>query len=422
MPHMGFRRAGIVALCLLAGFISGCGGSGGSAPAAALEAPIRSVAEAQQKSAWTVLVYLDADNDLESAGISNFDQMQQIGSTKDVHVVVQMALQYATDVDGGNWNWTGARRYLVLRSSSPDQMASVRLADPPSSDMGDWHTLQDFVDWGVQQFPADHYCLVIWDHGSGWQFRSGTSAGSAAKFKYVALDSTTGDAINVTEIPSALANVKMDVVAFDACYMQQLEVAYEMRNSADYMVGSVDTEPSPGYNYATILSRMSASTSAAELCRTIVGAYAQQYPPPYTDITQCAVDLSQIGNVGSAAGGFAQMLMSNSGTHAAGLAAARTGSLDYSLAGGGPDTYNIDLLDYARRCQGAIGANADSAYAALKSAWGSAVVAEYHSPELTNACGASVYVPPPGAFDSHYLALQFAQDTLWANWAQHQPQ
>ena len=52
-----------------------------------------------------------------------------------------------------------------------------RLADPPTAtlndngnktaDMGSYKTLADFVQWGSQNYPADHLAVVIWDHGSG---------------------------------------------------------------------------------------------------------------------------------------------------------------------------------------------------------------------------------------------------------------
>ncbi len=39
---------------------------------------------------WTVMVYLDSDNNLESAGIADINEMEIAGSTTDVNIVVQV--------------------------------------------------------------------------------------------------------------------------------------------------------------------------------------------------------------------------------------------------------------------------------------------------------------------------------------------
>ena len=47
-----------------------------------------SAVHAQAK--WTFMVYLDADNNLEPFGIIDFNEMEQVGSTSDVNIIVQM--------------------------------------------------------------------------------------------------------------------------------------------------------------------------------------------------------------------------------------------------------------------------------------------------------------------------------------------
>ena len=112
----------------------------------------------------------------------------------------------------------------MTRDPDSDVMNSVRLDDDPLGelDMGDWQTLRDFVEWGTGEFPADYYCLIIWDHGTGWQIRA---AAATPEYKYVVVDDTSSSEMNVTEIPQALANVNIDIIAFDACLMQQIETA-----------------------------------------------------------------------------------------------------------------------------------------------------------------------------------------------------
>ncbi|MHB9036110.1 MAG: clostripain-related cysteine peptidase [Armatimonadota bacterium] len=404
---------------ILAALLSGCGGGGGSAAASMSPSSdlVYTREQAAQHGTWTVLVYLDADNDLESAAITNFNQMEMMGSTKDVRVIVQM--DRASGYDSSNDNWTDTRRYLITRNTNAGKMASVRLDDAPLGelDMANWHTLKDFVDWGASEFPADHYCLIIWDHGTGWTIRLDSAI---SQYKYIVSDETNGSGMNVTEIPLALTNVRIDVLAFDACLMQQLEVAYEMRNSAGYMVGSPGPEPSPGYDYSALLARLGSTTSPAGLCSALVEEYGRAYPSPHQGISQTAVDLSKITNVADAASRFADVLISAPSGQSSQLAAARDNALNYSLLSGGSERNSLDLLDYAHRCANALGGSASTAYTELEQAVTDSIVSEMHNPDTPSARGLAVYLPPPMRYDIRYRVLDLAQSTSWDEWIQGQ--
>jgi hypothetical protein len=411
-----------IACLVLAAILAGCGGGGGTQTRGNadgwtnLSAPIYTIEEARQRARWTVLVYLDADNDLESAGIHNFNQMEVVGSTQDVHVIVQMDRMDGTDPN--NEEWTDTRRYLVTRDTDPIVMHSVRLDTPPLGErnMGSGATLRDFVGWAKANFPADHYLLVIWDHGTGWEMRS---LNVTPDYKYVAADDTSGSGMNITDIPLALTGLRMDVVAFDACYMQQLEVAYELRSCAGYMVASTATEPSPGYNYSRVLGHISGDTDPEQLSRVIVQQYAAEYPND-ANITHSAVDLARVGALANATSDFAQILEAHADNWAATLADARRRSLDFTSIG--TRRYSLDLIDYTSKCAGVIGSDADDPYAQLQAAFGAAVIASVQSQDLSGAHGLAIYVPPPTHYDNSYRLLSLADDTAWDEWLRDQRQ
>lgn len=409
-PLIALQLAIGLTLCVL---FAGCGGGGGTSggPGSAL---IHTLQEAQQPAKWTVLVYLDADNDLEDAAIQNFNQMESVGSTLDVHVIVQM--DRMTGDNPNNASWVDTRRYLIVQDSDTRVMHSLRLDAPPLGelDMANPNTLRDFVQWGKSQFPADHYLLVVWDHGSGWHLRT---MKTQPRYKSIAADDTSGTEMNVTDLPAALAGLKVDVLAFDACYMQQLEVAYEVRDCADYLVGSAATEPSPGYNYSRLLRNISGATTPVQMCQTIVQQYAAEYPNPETDITQSAVDLARIGDVATAASDLAGLLIPKASTLSSSLAAARSNSLDYSSNDG---YYSHDLIDYADRCATALGPSANAARLALDSAVTAAVISSIHNNDMPSAHGLAIYVPPPRFYDPRYPELSLSGNTQWDEWLQHQ--
>ena len=412
----------------VAAVLGGCGGgatkgpialpvfpSSGSQPAD-LADPIMTRDQMHQRSAWTILVYLDADNDLEAAGLVNLNQMEAIGSTKDVHVLVQV--DRIPGYDSTNGDWTDTRRFMATRDADTQNITSLRLDSPALGelDMGDWHTLRDFVQWGISESPSDNYCLVIWDHGTGWQFRQ---AAALPQHKYIALDATTYSSMNVTDIPKALAGTNLTVIAFDACLMQQIEVAYELKDCVNYMVGSATVEPSPGYNYYYWISEITANTTPAQLCKIIVDKYAAAYPQPRKAITQSALDLSKIDQLAAAAGAFAEILLKNAG-YASAAQSARESCLNYSTADGSPNRCYVDLVDYAELCTTVIGSSASAALTELRNATSAAVIAEVHNSDTAQARGLGIYVPPPQLFDSRYATLRFAADTTWDEWLRAQ--
>lgn len=420
---------------LVAAAISGCGGGGGgSESGSGIFLPpspaIHTVAQAQQRAEWTVLVYLDADNDLESAGVHNFNQMEVVGSTRDVHVIVQMDRMRGTQPD--NDSWTDTRRYLITQDTNPSRMQSIRLdasgvltrvpplGDPSGHlgelDMANPQNLRNFVQWGISEFPADHYALVIWDHGTGWQVRA---RNVQPEYKYIAADDTSSTQMNITQISGALLGLGIDVVAFDACYMQQLELAYELRGAAHYLVASAAVEPSPGYNYARILSQLASGTDAEQFARILVAQYVAEYPNTRS-ITQSAIDLTRVQDLATAANTFGNVLAANAAKWSSNLAIARVGSLDYATTGS--VRHSLDLLDYASKCASVIGAPATLAYTDLQDALSAAVIASAHSPDMLDAHGIAIYMPPPLDYDSRYDTLSLSRDTSWDEWITAQRQ
>ncbi len=410
-----------LAIACLACFLllPGCGGGGSSSPNPddGLPVPIRTKEEAMKHGAWTVLVYLDGDNDLEKYAIANFNQMEQIGSSADVRVIVQF--DRAPGFDSTNGNWTDTRRFLVTRDTDTNVISSLRLDDPPmgEADMGSPDTLRNFVQWGRSTFPADHYALIVWDHGTGWEIHTLTEQ---IPYKYIALDSTSGNALDVPEIKTAMSGLRVDVLAFDACFMQEMEVAYELRTTAKYMVGSSSAVPAYGYDYNLILRGLRGTTTPEGLGRLLVDDYMARYPEGYKGITHSLIDLDQMDILASAASNYSVVLMDYATAKADELKSARDSSLDYSTIDSGPDRQSRDMLEYAGLAASAIGTPADTAYAALADAFGRAVLVEKHNSDTPTARGLSIYIPPSSAYNFNYGLLEFSHSTTWDEWLQAQ--
>ena len=129
----------------------------------------------QPKRKWTVLLYMNGANDLEEYGTLNINQMEKYGSDKNVTFVAQFKRIHSTEWwdDTGDGDWSGARRFVV-RQDNNSSVGSPIVSSRADIDMGNPQTLKEFIAWGVQTFPAEHYAIVLWNHGAGWRSKSTT--------------------------------------------------------------------------------------------------------------------------------------------------------------------------------------------------------------------------------------------------------
>jgi len=393
IPPPALRLSVIVAFLLaLALLLAGCGGHHHSNPG---------------EPQWTFLVYLNADNSLESYGIGDMNEMEMVGSSAQVNVVVQFDRTGAPGSDSSNDDWTDCRRYLVTKDSDSQVIHSPVLQYMGEVDMGNPQTLTDFIEWAKTNYPAENYALVIWNHGSGWRDRSLMAA------KGVSWDDTSGTFINTPQLGTALQGQNLNLVAFDACLMSMIEVAYQIRTDAQtIMVGSEELAPADGYPYDLILQPLhdNPSMTPGEFASVIVNQDVDSYVGYYA--TQSAVDLSKIGPVASAADLLAQALQANSSTYAAEIASARDASQHYQVY---PEYDFRDAHDFAQRVkQAAPAPDITAAADALTSAITNSVLLEKHTgASVADSHGLSIYIPASSGFDTPYSQLAFAQDTAW---------
>lgn len=390
---------------------------------------------------WTVLVYINAANNLQPDSLLNVAQMAKVGSDSNVNIVVQW--KQATCTDCGSPSFFGTRRYLIHQHTSAEvnqiqngntaSLDSDRLADPSTndatthqSDMGSYLTLQNFVRWGAANYPADHLALVVWDHGSGWLnvYRSASKNRLPARYRAVSQDNATNNEIETWETPTALTGLAqpLDMLIVDCSLECMAEVTYELRNSARVFVGSEESPPGAGYPYDTWLTQLkSAGTDPCNLGNTILTTFVANYPSE-TDITQAVIDLSKMDNVAAKLDAFGASLQAHVSDQASVIANARNNAQKYAYS------ENKDLYHFADLVRTTTGASdlAQAAYnleAALRGANTAVIYNGHGSSSQANSYGMAIYIPAPGAYQSTYanLALTHAAPH-WAAFLQAQRQ
>ncbi|MBI3948063.1 MAG: carboxypeptidase regulatory-like domain-containing protein [Armatimonadetes bacterium] len=359
---------------------------------------------------WTFMVYMGADGDLEEFGILNLNQMESVGSDENVNIVVQA--DRGPGYDATNGDWTDTRRFYVTRDQDMSTVTSPVLENLGEVDMGQPETLRDFITWATTNYPADNYVMVPWNHGAGWRSRPLPAASRGIIF-----DDTSNTFLTMGEFNAGLnvPGVHFDLVAIDCSLMGMIEVAWEIRERADYIAFSEESPPGPGYPYHRILGALAAdpNMTAEQLGRIIVDEHIVAYAREA--VTQSLVRTSRLADFGAKVDALAAALLQVYPARKAEFDAARTGSQAYSFS------YYRDVYDFARSVKAslpdvpAVVSAADAVMNGLSAADGGPVVAEAHNlSQVAGSHGLSIYLPGSTQFFSGYGDLRFSQD--FGNW------
>ncbi len=347
---------------------------------------------------WTLMIFMAGDNGLKfeteagwaqvmaemtTAGYTDIVELRTAGTSDEVACVVQFDTVSEAD-----------RSYRII-INPPGQAPTV--LNIPETNTGDPTTLTDFIVWGQRTFPADHYAVVIWNHGGGWKeddlwaryrgalpgavrglgssrrvlsdVRMGKSLflrttdrimalsddapppatrsvasqpstrglGEGAKpdvidtpgsetsgsdtpvldrimanlpvqddgqgsSRWIAADDSSKDFLDNSELQLAFQQAALatgetvDIIGMDACLMAMVEVAYQLRNNATFLVASQEVEPMAGWDYTRLLQTMVGNPTLRpeHLAQTMVDLYMDSYVGQNQSITQSATILPQL--------------------------------------------------------------------------------------------------------------------------------
>jgi|GEM_PF-554855 len=180
---------------------------------------------------WIVFVWLASDNNLYSYALSDIEEM--LSSDTNVAVVYLLDEPDSDILDG---------LYALTENRASER---IELFDPSSGEVnsGSWELLQSCAQT-ISEWESTHKAIVIWNHGSAWDDTS-----PYYKVRGIGYDDSQGDFLTAGEIVQALEGTMWDVLGMDACLMGSVEVIYELRNTADFIVASAYSEPGEGWNY-----------------------------------------------------------------------------------------------------------------------------------------------------------------------------
>jgi len=405
---------------------------------------------------WTVMVYLAGDNNLDSAGAIDLKEMKKVGSTEQINVIAQF------DREGKG---IATNRYYIRKGGT---LAKDVVGSLGETNMGNPRVLEDFIKWGIKNYPAEHYLVVVWNHGNGWndenvyrvarnmmklnikrrgevvlpakgaqkdsvsirriraiggkKFRHAlfhTSIMKAITIRGIAYDDDAQDFLDNIEMKRLLASTKkilkrkIDILGMDACMMSMAEVVYQLRDSVSLTVGSEEVEPGDGWPYDRILAKLAKKPAMTpnELATTIVNEYVASYPAN-SGVTQSACDLSKAGLLASAVDQLADVLNSHLSD-----AAVRATVIECRLQTQAYDTPDyIDLYDFCNLLESKTGFDdiraACSAVKNMIQRDGVVIRSGYKGKNVKHSNGLSIYFPQK-SLSSLYATLDFTKKTSW---------
>ncbi|NEO33945.1 MAG: hypothetical protein F6K36_26725 [Symploca sp. SIO3C6] len=315
----------------------------------------------QTNRRWTLMVYMAGDNGkvfeqlqggkrlmapMEEQGYKDIEEMEEVGSTDEVAILVQFD--------------TLSDREHTYRIYIRPQSEERIIENIPEQNTGDPRSLTDFIVWGIENYPAEHYAVILWNHGTGWkeddiyefarnrslQIRAsadevrsvrGTRLSSAFFLssvveilgienddqRAIAFDDSSLDFLDNAKLQQAFREAeeqtgqKVSLIGMDACLMSMIEVAYQLRANAEYMVGSQEVEPIYGWPYTLILQALTKESGITPevLAKLIVQEYGRYYEEQSQQmrggmhqVTQSAADLNVVSKLAEVMGRLAAIL------------------------------------------------------------------------------------------------------------------
>ncbi|MDR0893627.1 MAG: hypothetical protein LBN24_13640 [Mediterranea sp.] len=361
----------------------------------------------------TVLVYIAGDNSLGANGFPDDDLAEIKQGVREVNAGNYNLLVYFDNVGGSSGDYD---RLVRINQNGEEEL----IHSYPSQNSVDINVMKDVLNEAFSRYPAESYGLVLWSHGDGWM------KSPSSQTRWWGQDYSGSSYMSIADLHTALAAAPhLDFILFDACFMQAVEVAYQLRDRASYIIGSPTEIPGPGAPYQTMVPAMFSAGNAESVAMATASAYYDYYQANYENLSSeweygaslSVVDTSQLEALAAATASILPKYIQG------GASISTSGILDYDRRAGRTDFVGYYDLDGFIR---SVASNAD--YQAWHKVFGNAV--KYAKSTATNYsqfagsflmtgfAGLSSYIPRADAFAINSYYQQHVDWYSVAGWSQ----
>ncbi len=383
-----------------------------------------------QKAEWTVLNCVGACNNLSSYGIANVELMKSANISTKTNWLIQ--LDDATNKQ--------TLRYKIASQGITD---NISIKQPLGINQKE--ELITALHWAAT-YPARYFFLLFWDHGNGILDQS--KRWEDYELRGLLYNFNQKTYLQNQELKTALIQAstkilgkKIDIIGMDACLMAMLEVAYQIKDAAQYFIASQNIEKTPGWNYQKIIQTMNASDQTLDplsFARIVVSTFMELNEWRNNISTLSVIDLTTIEDTKIAVDKMANELLvllekQPKQFHEI-IRTARTASInfddkEYPYLGyidlGSFIKNMIKLIDVLpMKSNNLKSKRSDNSYEKLKNTLletlatiKKSVVHMYAGAQFKETCGLSIYFPEDKIQPS-YLPTDFAQASSWTTYLQ----
>lgn len=358
---------------------------------------------------WTVLAYLAADCDLAAPMYEDLRELKSVGSGAALHVCALFDGPLVTDAyfvrlnAGSSLHDDLVLRWWELQTHQKDTLVMA---------------IQVAAAW-----PGRRRLLVLGGHGNGWK---GLLQDRNIGFEYQRtpgrvrlpgpLDECKARLVQSQLAAQACINERIetvakperpryDVMAFDACYMGNLEAIVELSDHADILVVSEDLVPGEGYPYDRVLRELDANPaqSPVEFARRMVAVTGAAHAEPVRrarPIAQVALASDGLPPLAVAFARLAAALTAAMDDDAVRRAARYAINMAYRFGATG----YIDLVGFVRKLgDHALPEPVRERCTDVLAQWQRTLIAAAVPGTPDGPNGLSIYAPAPREFDPAYI-------------------
>lgn len=360
----------------------------------------------------TVLIYFAADNSLASFVDGDLEELKK-GIIANGLSASQHLLAY---VDRG-----GEAVLIEFLEQKGTAVEKIVKTYPDRNSTGGTEMQEVFDDvFKNQAYQAESYGFIYWSHCDGWIPYSIPST------RWVGQDTGNGDnRMNISELKQVLDTAPhFDFIMFDACFMQSVEVIYELRNYADYYIASPTETPGPGAPYDAIFPYMFKQGASQALGEAYFKVYQDMYKKTGTlweyGVSICVAKTSEVEHLASVTGEVLQHIADKESVNCEML---RQNVFDYDKRYSLSHVGYYDFKDLMENLlEPAVYKEWEDAFASTLTYWNTTQTnysASYGSFSMADTNGVSHYIPssPNTAACAAYRSLEWYEDAgisrLW---------
>lgn len=361
--------------------------------------------EGDRKTSKRLAVYLyfnAADPNLQDDIVPTIDGMESAFSRLSKSEREQVAFLVQVDAP----RHPAAGRYRIAPDARTGRFSSLVSAgqdygkhepDPSAS-------LESFLAWAENEAPAASRVLILGGHG--------TAAGATLLGGKQTMN--IGQGVSVVSLAITLSKyAPYDAIAFENCLTQTVEILYELKDAAKYLVGS--EEVLTAFDYEALTGKLVASRGAKGVADAFIGAYQKDGGRKSKGYTLSAVKSDGVPAVAAAVKAWADQAYKD--CHA--LIAAHRHARYFAkpkVYDGIADQESKDLGDMMARFSGAAAVGHKEAKAVLAAVDGAVTNRAFKK----NGTGIAIYLPakvePSEIQALRYTRLRFVREGGGMSW------